>query len=212
MRPWPISAATSRKRRRLRRMLTATSSGEHRQHEVDAGGDADLARLPIGPADRGVEELRGGVGRGQHPAAARRLDRDDRGQQLDRAVGLACSGSRWRHPTCRRRAGACRMPRWRELVELGARPRRRGSAAPRPRSRSALACGLARRRGRLQHQLQHGAVAGVLGELGVEGDLGAGLDVRAAPAPARRPISLLRSWMARVTRSRICRSALSNWP
>jgi hypothetical protein len=25
------------------------------------------------------------------------------------------------------------------------------------------------------------------------------------------PISLLRSWMARVTRSLICRSALSNW-
>ena len=52
------------------------------------GGDADLARLPIGPADRGVEELRGRVRRGQHPAAVGGADRDDRGQELDRAVGL----------------------------------------------------------------------------------------------------------------------------
>ena len=46
--------------------------GEDRQHQVDAGCDPDRARLPVGPADRGVEEFRGGVGRGQHPAAARR--------------------------------------------------------------------------------------------------------------------------------------------
>ena len=62
--------------------------GEHRQHEVDRGGHADLARLPVGAADRRVEEFGGGVGRGQHPASRGGPDRNDRGQQLDGAVGL----------------------------------------------------------------------------------------------------------------------------
>src|SRR4029453_5186181 len=81
--------------------------GDDGQHKVDGGGDADLARLPVGPADRGVEEFRGRVGRGQHPAAVGGADRDDRGQELDRAVGLfvadlvggiphAGAGKRWR--------------------------------------------------------------------------------------------------------------------
>ena len=62
---------------------------EAAQAEADADGDQQgedrpargrcaaatriCARLPIGPADRGVEEFRGGVGRGQHPAARRRV-------------------------------------------------------------------------------------------------------------------------------------------
>ena len=50
--------------------------GEHGEHEVDGGRDPDLAGLPIGPADRGVEEFRGRVGRGQHPAARGGADRE----------------------------------------------------------------------------------------------------------------------------------------
>ena len=65
--------------------------------------------------------------------------------------------------------------------------------------------------GGLEHQLQDGAVAGVLGELVVQGDLASGSTLLSAGASASA-IRALRSWMARVTRSRICRSALSNCP
>ncbi len=35
--------------------------GDHRQHEVDRRGDADLAGLPIGPPDRCLEEFGRGI-------------------------------------------------------------------------------------------------------------------------------------------------------
>ena len=50
--------------------------GNHRQHEVDRRGHADLARLPVGPADRGVEEFGGGVGGRQDPASRGGPDRE----------------------------------------------------------------------------------------------------------------------------------------
>src|SRR3984893_9375320 len=62
--------------------------GDHRQHEVDRCGHADLAGFPVGATDRRVEELGGGVGRRQNPASGGGPDRNDRGQQLEGAVWL----------------------------------------------------------------------------------------------------------------------------
>ncbi len=63
--------------------------GQRRAAEIDRGGDADLAGLPVGTADRRIEKVRGDVRGRQDPAIAAGADRDDRRQQLDRAVGPA---------------------------------------------------------------------------------------------------------------------------
>ena len=62
--------------------------GDQREDEVDHRSHPHLAGFPVGAADRGVEELRGRVRRGEHPAAARRADRNDGCEELDGAVGL----------------------------------------------------------------------------------------------------------------------------
>ena len=45
---------------------------QHGEHEVDGRGDADLPRLPVGPADRGVEEFGGACASRSAPSSRRR--------------------------------------------------------------------------------------------------------------------------------------------
>ena len=149
--------------------------GDHRQHEVDHRGDADLARLPVGAADRGVEELGGGVGGSQDPASRGGPDGNDRGQQLEGAVGLLVADLVGGIP----HAGVGKPLQDAAMAELVQFGRYLVGADLRRRRHEIEALGHARRFGLgLEHQLQDRAVAAVFGEVGVQRHLAfVGVDI-----------------------------------